>query len=134
MRYEFSTRTKKAALEAAGGVCMAVGTIYGLEPETRCTTILVAGNHEYDHWPIPATDDGSDTVENCMVVCKVHHRIKTSAYDVPMQAKGRRIRRANGPPELRRKTKSIPSPKAPMVSRGFDKTRRKKFNGAVEKR
>ncbi len=103
---------------------MAMGPIYGLPPETRCTVILAAGNHDYDHWPIPATDEGSDTVENCMVVCKKHHRIKTSTYDVPMQAKGRRIRQKHGREPIRRKHAPKAIPSRPLVSRNTFKDRR----------
>lgn len=90
-RTEFSKQTKREALKRSGGKCEASGTVYGLEAETRCSGSLAVGV-EFDHWPVPATDKGSDTLENCMAVCKTCHRWKTSHYDVPMQAKGKRIR------------------------------------------
>lgn len=117
-RYEFSRKVKRAAYKRAGGRCEARGTIYGLAPEARCTAFLGPANVEYDHWPVPATDEGSDTLENCVACCKECHRIKTSTYDQPMQAKGRRIRRKNGPEELRRK------PKRKIQSPGFSKQSR----------
>lgn len=91
MRHEFKARTKREALLRSGKLCEAVGEVYGLEPGVRCNAPLSHGV-EFDHWPIPATDKGSDTLENCMAVCLPCHRFKTSHYDVPMQAKGRRIR------------------------------------------
>lgn len=117
-RHEFSRKVKRAAYKRADGRCEARGTIYGLQPETRCTAFLGPANVEYDHWPVPATDDGSDTLENCVACCKECHRIKTSTYDQPMQAKGRRIRRENGPVDDRRK------PKKPLRGRPFQEGHR----------
>ena len=81
---------KRQALERSGGLCEAVGEVYGLAPGQRCNAPLAAGV-EFDHYPAPATDKGSDTLENCVATCKTCHRHKTSAYDVPMQAKGKRV-------------------------------------------
>lgn len=90
-RHEFSTKTKREALKRSGGLCEAVGAVYGLDPDQRCNGNLGAGV-EFDHYPLPATDKGSDTLENCVACCKTCHRIKTSHYDLPMQAKGKRVR------------------------------------------
>ena len=90
MRHEFSAKTKRAAVKRANGRCEAVGEVYGREPGERCNSDLGRGL-EIDHYPIPATDEGSDTLENAVVCCKLCHRHKTSTYDVPMQAKGKRI-------------------------------------------
>jgi len=89
-RYEFNKSTKRDSLKRSGGFCEAVGSVYGLEPGQRCNAPLSHGV-EFDHYPAPATDPGSDTLENCQSVCITCHRHKTSAYDVPMQAKGKRI-------------------------------------------
>jgi 5-methylcytosine-specific restriction endonuclease McrA len=89
MRHEFSKATKREARARSGGLCEAVGSVYGLEPGRRCNAPLSHGV-EFDHYPAPATDPGSDTLENCVAVCKVCHRFKTSHYDVPMQAKNKR--------------------------------------------
>src|SRR6478609_4632528 len=111
MRHEFSLATKKAALKACGGVCMASGPVYGLPPETRCTSILVAGNREFDHYPLPAHADGSDALENCMAVCKTHHSYKTRNFDIPAEAKIKRVRKKHGidPVTRKHKPKKIPS-------------------------
>lgn len=81
---------KRQALERSGGLCEAVGEVYGLTPGQRCNAPLTAGV-EFDHYPAPATDKGTDTLENCVAACKTCHRYKTSTYDVPMQAKGKRV-------------------------------------------
>ncbi len=119
MRHEFSARTIKAAKERAGGRCEASGPIYGLEPETRCTTVLVAGNHDVDHYPLPAHAEGSDRLENAVVVCKVHHLFKTRTFDTPAEAKIKRVRRKHGiDPDLRK-------PRRKLQSAPFQKSDRK---------
>lgn len=124
MRHEFTKATKKAALTRSGGICEASGSVYGLEPETRCTTSLALGV-EFDHYPKSALDDDSAGLDNCVACCPKHHRFKTSNYDIPMQAKGKRIRRNFGPIEDRKKRKAIPSPaNHKWPSRKFE-TRRK---------
>lgn len=89
-RHEFSQKIKREALRRSGKRCEAVGEFYGLEPGYRCNGDLSKGV-EFDHYPLPATDKGSDTLENCVACCKTCHRFKTSTYDVPMQAKGKRV-------------------------------------------
>lgn len=89
-RHEFSKPTKREALRRSGGLCEAIGVVYGLRVGQRCNAPLSHGV-EFDHYPAPATDPGSDTLDNCVACCKVCHRHKTSSYDVPMQAKGKRV-------------------------------------------
>lgn len=115
-RHEFSRVTKREALRRAGAGdvgnarCEAVGARYGLEPGKRCEAPLNNGV-EFDHYPDPAGVTGSDTLENCVACCPACHNWKTRHYDVPMQAKDKRIRdRGAG---IR------PAPK--LRSRGFDK-------------
>ena len=91
MRHEFSKPTKREALRRSGGLCEAVGAVYGLEPGQRCNAPLSHGV-EFDHYPIAATERDSDGLENCVACCRTCHRFKTSTYDVPMQAKSKRIR------------------------------------------
>lgn len=91
MRYEFGKPVKREALRRSGGLCEAVGDVYGLKPGERCNAPLSHGV-EFDHYPSPATDRGSDTLDNCVACCPVCHRRKTSRYDVPMQAKNKRVR------------------------------------------
>lgn len=90
MRHEFSKPTKREALRRSAGLCEATGPIYGLDPGQRCNAPLSHGV-EFDHYPNPATDRGSDTLDNCVACCRLCHRHKTSTYDVPMQAKSKRV-------------------------------------------
>lgn len=91
-RHNFKPAVRNAAIIRANGRCEAVGEVYGLEPGQRCNAPLKGKRIEVDHYPIAATDEGSDVLENAVVCCVDCHRTKTSTYDVPMQAAGRRIR------------------------------------------
>jgi len=125
-RHEFRKSTKQAALKRSGGICEAIGPVYGLEPKTRCTASLATGV-DFDHYPKSALDDDSDGLDNCVACCRSCHRWKTSHYDVPMQAKGRRIRR-QADPETRRQSKHpIRSGPTNWPKRAF--TQRLKHNG-----
>ncbi len=110
-RYEFSKSVKRAALRRSGGLCEAVGKVYGLAPKLRCNWTLAQGV-EFDHYPMPATDPGSDSLENCMAVCPSCHRHKTRTFDVPAQAKSKRVRD---------KHLGIREARQPMPSRGFQR-------------
>lgn len=90
MRHEFSTKTKRAARERSGGFCEAVGDVYGLEPGQRCNAPLSRGV-EFDHYPVPATERDSDGLENCVACCKTCHSHKTRTFDIPVQAKTKRV-------------------------------------------
>lgn len=84
-RAEFSKPTRRAALKRSGGVCEAVGTWYGLPPETRCTASLGHGV-EFDHI-ILAANGGDTGLDNCAAVCIPCHRVKTAKHDIPVAAK-----------------------------------------------
>ena len=90
-RHNFSQAVKKAAKARSGGFCEAVGEVYGLEPGQRCNAPLAGKRVEIDHYPIPATDEGSDVLSNAVTCCTKCHGFKTASYDIPMQAKGKRI-------------------------------------------
>ena len=90
MRHEFSKLTKRAALKRSDHLCEATGAVYGLEPGQRCHAPLARGV-EFDHYPIAATEPDCTGLENCVAVCKKCHRYKTSHYDVPAQAKSKRV-------------------------------------------
>lgn len=90
-RHNFSAKVKRQARERSGGFCEAVGAVYGLPVGKRCNAALDGKRVEIDHYPIPATDAGSDVLENAVTCCVDCHRFKTSSYDVPMQAKGKRV-------------------------------------------
>lgn len=89
-RYEFSKETRRQARQRSEGRCEASGAVYGLEPGQRCFAPLDRGV-EFDHYPAPATDSGSNTLENCVACCTDCHGRKTAAYDIPMQAKAKRV-------------------------------------------
>ena len=90
-RHNFSAKVKRQARERSEGHCEAIGAVYGLRPGQRCNASLDGKRVEIDHYPIPATDEGSDTLDNAVACCVDCHRFKTSGYDVPMQAKGKRL-------------------------------------------
>jgi 5-methylcytosine-specific restriction protein A len=90
-RHNFPPKVKRQARERSGGFCEAVGSVYGLEPGQRCNAPLAGKRVEIDHYPIPATDEGSDVLENAVTCCTDCHGFKTRSYDIPMQAKGKRI-------------------------------------------
>jgi hypothetical protein len=108
-RYEFPKSVKRAALKRSAGFCEATGPTYGIVQGGRCYADLSYGC-EFDHWPLPATDKGSNTLKNCMAVCIPCHRFKTRKYDVPMQAKGKRVRD---------KHTGVSRPKGNWPKRGF---------------
>ena len=78
MRREFSRGTKLEAYEKAGGKCQICG-------------VELRGIAHYDH-RIPDAIGGANTVENCSVVCKACHGVKTATQDVPTIAKSKRVR------------------------------------------
>lgn len=127
MRHKFSKATKKAALLRSAGLCEGVGNVYGLPRGVGCFKSLALGV-EYDHYPLPAHADASNTLENCVAVCPVCHRFKTRTFDIPAEAKIKRVVRKHGPIESRRK------PRVTIKSRSFSQTLRKKMNGKVEVR
>lgn len=90
-RYEFSKAVQREALARSGGRCEATGAVYGLQPAERCNAPFGTKRPEYDHYPLPATMEGSDTVENCVVCCDTCHGFKTRTFDIPVQAKTKRV-------------------------------------------
>lgn len=110
MRHEFSKKTKQEALRRSGGICEAVGRVYGLGPGVRCTRSLAEG-FDADHYPLPAHVEGSNTLENCVAVCRVCHKHKSRTFDTPFEAKLKRMKRQRGegdkPPKVK---KPIPRP------------------------
>jgi 5-methylcytosine-specific restriction endonuclease McrA len=91
MRHNFSSAIKRAARKRSGDRCEAIGEVYGLPAGQRCNAVLTGKRVEIDHYPIPATDEGSDVLENAVTCCTDCHSHKTTSYDIPMQAKGKRV-------------------------------------------
>ena len=76
MRREFTRKTKAAAFLRAEGRCEHIN--HG----SRCDAKLHAGNCAFDH--IIADSIGGDpTLDNCAVLCRAHHLLKTRTLDTP---------------------------------------------------
>ena len=110
-RSEFGKPVKREALKRSGGRCEAVGELYGLAFGTRCNAPLSHGV-EFDHFPIAATEPDCTGLDNCVACCPSCHRWKTSHYDVPAQAKSKRVR------DKHQGIRKAPS----LQSRGFAKS------------
>ena len=83
-RLEFSKRTKLQRFAIAGGCC------------EECGRKLLYGEPEYDH-DKAAEFGGDNSLENCRVLCRSCHSLKTRKRDIPLIAKSNRnlARRAN---------------------------------------
>lgn len=90
-RYEFGKEVKRQANARSGDRCEATGIVYGLERGQRCNAPLQGKRREHDHYPLPATMEGSDTLENCVTCCTDCHGHKTRTLDIPVQAKTKRV-------------------------------------------
>lgn len=88
-RAEFSKPTKRDALRRSGGLCEAVGQMYGLDKDQRCNASLGYGV-EFDHIIMDANSK-DNSLENCAAVCIKCHRWKTARHDIPGNAKTVRI-------------------------------------------
>ncbi len=84
MRHEFHPKVMIRAWDRADGCC------------ELCKTgrKLIPGDIFYDHIIADALG-GEPTLENCQVLCRSHHDTKTRTHDVPLIAKGKRIRKRN---------------------------------------
>lgn len=111
-RREFSKSTKTAALERCRRCCelCGVGFSHAISPE-------------YDH-RVPDALDGLNDLENCQVVCRTCHRLKTLGEDRPRITKAQRLDDKHM--KLRSKSRPMPgSRRSPW---------RKKMDGTVERR
>jgi hypothetical protein len=84
-RAEFTRQTKREALKRSGGLCEAVGSLYGLEPGQRCNAPIAYGV-EFDH-VLLAANGGDNSLENCAAACVRCHGWKTRNHDTPTAAK-----------------------------------------------
>lgn len=107
MRQEFTAKTKLAAWDRCGGRC------------ERCTAKIIGGP-EYDHI-VPAAIGGSAELDNCAVLCRTCHSLKTSKTDVPQIAKSKRIR-AKSANATRIKSRPMAGTKASGLRRRMDGT------------
>ena len=111
MRREFPARIKAAAFERCKGIC------------EQCTRRLFPGDIHYDH-RTPDGSGGEPTFDNCNVLCKSCHAVKTAQRDIPDIAKGKRVHRAH-----------IGARKArPSFATNRDQPFKKKITGEVVRR
>lgn len=80
MRQEFPTKVKVAAFQRSNGAC------------ENCTAKLFPGNIRYDH-AIADGLGGQPTVENCAVLCRTCHDVKTAKHDAPAISRAKRRER-----------------------------------------
>ena len=80
-RYNFTDDTKREAWARCGGVC------------EGCGNPIRAGNGpEYHHRYKPATEPGSNELDNCQVLCdRPCHRVITDTETTPKRAKAKRV-------------------------------------------
>lgn len=80
MRQEFPSKVRLARWEHAAGLC------------EDCGVKIRAGNGpHYDH-STPDVVGGPPTFDNCRVLCRTCHGVKTSTVDIPAIARTKRIR------------------------------------------
>lgn len=80
MRREFPKSVKLAAWDRANGHC------------EECGVKIRAGlGPHYDH-VIPDAVGGEPVLENCAVLCRTCHGVKTARADIPAIAKTKRVR------------------------------------------
>jgi 5-methylcytosine-specific restriction protein A len=110
MRQEFPAKVKAAAALRANGSC------------EGCTRRLSAGDFHYDH-EIPDALGGEPTLQNCRVLCRSCHKVKTTEADVPRIAKAKRnYRKAHG---IKKRSSFQTNRDGPF---------RKRMDGTVERR
>ncbi|WP_409566573.1 HNH endonuclease [Methylobacterium sp. E-065] len=85
VRREFSKAVQRAALARADGRCEGL-----LTDGSRCPCMLQVGRFHYDHI-VPAALAENVAFENCQVLCRPCHAVKT-VVDVSVIARVRRVR------------------------------------------
>lgn len=90
-RREFTAKIKDAAWKRSGGRCE-IGRVAHM-PEVGCGRTLSTGDIHYDHID-PDGLTGEPTLENCAVLCRSCHKVKTTTHDVPAIARAKRRQRA----------------------------------------
>lgn len=122
MRHNFSGKTKRLALERAGGHCEATGPRYGFALGERCNADLAVTGVQHDHYPLGAHAEGSNTLENDVVCCPRCNQYAANHTDKGTEAKIKRRRQKAGLDPIRRKPRpKIPNRKAEWPKRPFPK-------------
>ena len=78
-RREFPPSVRVAAFERCGGKC------------DHCTAKIIGGQAHYDH-RVPDALGGEPALENCQVLCRTCHGLKTAKEDIPRIAKSKRVK------------------------------------------
>lgn len=91
-RREFPASVKREAWRRCGGFC------------ESCHADVRGRRVEYDH-VIPDGTNGKPTLENCEVLCKPCHDVKTGKVDAPRISKTRRVENKVAGITTRRKQK-----------------------------
>ena len=107
MRQEFTPKTKLQAWDRCKGRC------------ERCTAKILGGP-EYDHI-VPAAIGGGNDIDNCAVLCRTCHGLKTHRTDVPQIAKTKRVRAKHANAQ-RSKSRPMAGTKASGLRRRMDGT------------
>jgi 5-methylcytosine-specific restriction endonuclease McrA len=110
-RQEFTAKVKDAAWKRSGGRCE-TGRVAHM-PDIGCGRKLSTGDIHYDHID-PDGLTGEATIENCAVLCRSCHKVKTTTHDVPVIARAKRRQRG-----------------AVGIKRTRKITRWRKFNGDI---
>lgn len=105
-RQNFPKKVQRAALDRSGGICEAVGILYGWPVGVRCTAKLSKAKN-FDHVN-GDSNGGKPTLENCAVTCPKCNQIKNNKTDTPRAAKGLRTQD---------KHRGIKTAKTPIPSR-----------------
>lgn len=100
----------------------------------QLTADQVISLFQRDHCPIRKEDGGPDAPWNLTWRFIGEHRRKTATIDKPQSAKGKRLRDSRAEHEARMELDSPRQrsrPQGRVRSRGFDKTKTRKFSGEV---
>jgi|GEM_PF-893617 len=89
-RREFPAKVKDAAWKRSDGHCE-IGRVPHM-PEVGCGRKLATGDIHYDHIN-PDGLTGEPVLDNCAVLCRSCHKIKTTTHDVPVIARAKRRQR-----------------------------------------
>jgi hypothetical protein len=87
-RAEFSKDTQRQAYERSQGRCESA-LVPSIE-DIGCKRELRTGDINYDHISAEAISH-DNSLDNCAVLCKACHKIKTTQHDVPAIAQDRRV-------------------------------------------
>ena len=107
-RSEFPKSVRRQAFERAKGRC------------ERCEAALFPGQYHYDHILADGLS-GKPTLENCAVLCRACHGLKTAAEDIPRIAKADRAR-AKIMDGQKRKSRPIPGSRGTKWKQKLDGT------------